>query len=879
MTTRSHARSEHTSIPLIASAMVGLLMVFGLIVILLPVHTATRTLELPQIFPGESVAAPANMTATRIRLELTVVAGGDVHFTEPTNARGIAITSIDSPTQDDTTDGDHIITLGGTPLVIDVSSRAAHFFLSTPDPGAQVQITASSDPALSDPALSDPATSDPAPSVSVVTTEAIVPADGSPIPVTMFSGASIETQTQTFWLDNIEIVPGKDVQAWIGPLPLDISTRPDGTAFVDRWDVIRPILGGVWSAALSIGAALVLLTTFALFGWAVLRLIGVAVPDPFLGLAMGVALPGLVVGGLNYVLPAREASLIVAIVVWITIGLGLGLGRPGGRWRVQGRSAVDALRKASLGGPLILTLVAVGFPVALTHSTNLGLLETDIYDYLHVQRAFWDTSIINAGLDWGDGLRTIDGTVRSALDGWTPLSAMESVTAVRFLTIMVALACVGGAAKALGASRRRTLLIQVMVGSIASIHSLWTEGYLSREMFVWMAIAALATATIALAREDAPQRSTWFALGAIFAWPSSLVPPFMVVFAAVAVGALAGIRSTGWRNRIPSILAFCASFVPLTLINFRWVLNTAKANEYAQAVEGIGKFGVLPFHAKPEMAASVIGITGFHTNPGSWQGPKTIAWLPQPVEEVVAATNTLGIHWLGPIITGALILALFLGFLGAEKAVRRPLAGLFATAVVTLVGFLVVLTRWETQSYFVLMWAWTLSPFVLAPLMIGAAALRDRTAKIVLLGLALIAGFNMISTLAEISIWFGHPNEEAAEWHHYDIAGDVLRVQQLAADDQLPSGRYRIELPTSDITRTDDERVEFNLVELVLTEENRTCVNCNSDTRNGSVASINADDQSPTDFVVFIGGWTCRNGEPYYRGITVAVCPPGLGQS
>ncbi|MEL6981684.1 MAG: hypothetical protein AAFO29_04590, partial [Actinomycetota bacterium] len=509
--------------------------------------------------------------------------------------------------------------------------------------------------------------------------------------------------------------------------------------------------------------------------------------------------------------------------------------------------------------------------------TNMGMLQTDIFDYLGVQDTYWSSNIVASDLDWGDGLRSIDSSVRSATVGWTPLSPMEGFTAVRFVSIVVALVTVGGAARTLGARGPVVSLIQLAVVSVASVTSLWVEGYLSREMFIWIVVPTVAVPMTVLVHGDEERARTWLGLGAVFAWPAALVPPFMVSLLIPAIGLLSTARADGFPVARRRGLLFSAGFLGLLIPNSRWVFNIEKANEYANGVENIGKTFVVPFHADAEFPAAALGLAGFHSNPLSWQGPKVVDGFNGPLMSVMGFANSIASTWTAVVLAmAALALVGVTVFVQADESTRPRVAGLLATSSVVAIAVPILLdTSWESQSFFVLMWVWTMSALLLIPLVIGSALLRGRVGLVVAAPLALLMVFNLASSLFEMTMWFSHPQAEGTIYHHYEAAPDVLAVEDLLERGEVVATDFRFDRPISVTARNDDDRVLFNHLARQLERGDARCLNCVRDTRNGSVATVDGPGGAGADRVLVIGATDCAEGEALYRGVLVALCDLG----
>lgn len=836
-----------------ALALVGAVLALAV----LPVHVSQTTRAEPTVLIGSPAAAPPETAwAQQWSVEVALVSGAPVVVEGLRDGYGVPLrlpTTVDWPVVETGLSG----TDPATPLRLDASLRQLSFELRSID-GTPSTVRVS---------------------VNGRSTDDVVVVGVDPVPVRVDSGVQVLTETRRFAWRSSQIGAGPEVTAWLGPVPLQVTEGEDGASVVAATAPVRAVVDGIVATVPVVGVGFALVLGFLGFGWA---LLGRRPEDtePTMAVAVGAAVPALLLGTINYLVSARVATVAVVAVMAAMIGWRLRRPRSGGDQfdrRVTLADGRALVRRASFVTPMLLAVGFVAVPAALTHHTNLGMLQTDIFDYLGVQETYWSSGIVASDLDWGDGLRSIDSSVRSATIGWTPLSPMEGFTAVRFVTIAVALITVGGAARALGARRPAVALIQLGVLSVASVTSLWVEGYLSREMFIWIAVPTLAVPMTVLGQRHEERGRTWLALGAVFAWPAALVPPFMVSLLVPAIGLVATARSDGFEVARRRGVLFSVGFLGLLLPNSRWVINVEKANEYANSVENIGKTFVVPFHAEAEFPAAALGLTGFHTNPLSWQGPKVLDGFDGPPMSVLGAANSIASSW-----TAVVLAMVALGLVGvamwvqADADTRPRVIGLLATSSVVAIAVPILLdTSWESQSFFVLMWIWTMSALVLIPLVIGAAVLRGRSGLLLAAPLVVLMLFNVGSSLFEMTMWFSHPQADGTTYHHYDVAADVLAIQDLLDRGEVAASDFRVDRPISVTSRDDDDRVLFNHLVRELERGGARCLNCVRDPRNGSVANVDGPGGAQAARSLTLGANDCAEGEALYRGVLVALCEHG----
>ncbi len=819
-----------------------------LLVAVVPVHVGWEVAEdPPAVLLGPHEIGP-RVVPTTLEVEVSVAAGGGLRLAPPTVWTGSQVQDPDVRLGSGWDAGGERL-LGrpdGEPLVVTAISRSLTLVLQADDEPASAEIRAGSSVERID-----------------------VPAGGDPTIVMVVSPVRRERATELFAYRShtIPLPPGAEPSVSIGPLPVDADLLHQGDVLiVGPRAVLRTLAAAalafvpvVLIAAVGLGAALVL-------GSAVHAAARCSVRGSATRLAVGLALPFCLLGALNYVLDGRTAALVVlaastAFVLAVARTRGLGLDRTTG----LGPAAWSAVAF----GVLIVNL-----PAALTRSTNIGLLQTDIYDYFHLQRTFWRTSIIDAGTDWGDGLRTLDSTVRSVIQHSAGSSAWEAATVVRGLFSVVLLVAVAEAAAALGASARRVLLVTAFVAVLGPLHGLWLEGYLTRELFGVLLIVALACTVIVICDGSwvgAESRGSMIVLGVIVALPAALVPPYLVVLGGMACLFVLG-RGDGVsvRERVVAAGWFAGALFVTVVGNLRWVLGFETADGYAQAVEGIGKEVVVPFHDSPRFPAALLGMVPFHMNEGSLRGGEAPEWLPAPLRAVHGWMDAAAGSWL--VVAGAglvLLAAMGVGIVG--RGLRDPsttyLFGCWATAVV---GFLLVLPSWDEQSFFILMWAWTLVPVALVAMaLVLARGVPVAAGRSLVAILAVLTAANLLTTTMGATRWFEDPGGPAAAGTHYDLAHDLLLLDDL---DLGGAATFSVDVPSGDLVGTDDDRVLGNLVELVLVAEGLSCSNCIVDPRNTSIERF-ARPVPRSDLRVIVGGDVCGPGERrLLAGFAVVVC-------
>ena len=725
--------------------------------------------------------------------------------------------------------------------------------------------------------------------------------------VTVQSGVqrSVASARFQFQAHQFELPPdSRRIEVWYGLIPVDVTVdrSPAGdVVHVSRAAVLRAIGREAVDLLPLLLLAVVVAVLSLVIGWAVLGLLGgpgtAGFASPTVRFIVGLATPVTLLGMLHYVVSVRIALLAVAVLAVALLAVALPRSRHWPR---------HAASRAGIGTPAVtVAVISVMFtvvPALLTRRMNLGHLNTDIYDYFHLTRLFWKESVLGAGTDWGDGLRVVDSSWRSALEGVTGLTAGEVTLALRFLLSAAVPLGVAEAAGALGAGRWRRALAAALAAACSPLLALFVEGYLSRELFAALSILLLAAAVIMLARSTRAEATAdtdrddrgWGALGIAAALPAAIVPPYSTVVVAIAgslfLRGVAARTERGWRrfglalSRTRAMWWFIGGLAAVGLVNMVWVRNTAVAQSYAEGVNPIGLNLIVPFYDTGRYPGAILGLVPFHANREAFLGPTLGSWVPAPVREWNDAVDRLfGSYW--PAVVGFIVLfavAVALARVNWPDARKRSVLVLLgATAAVTVVGFAVSLTRWDSQSFFILMWGWTLAPILLVSL--GLLALlptaRRRLGAIAIAVIVVVVAGNSMASIVEASRWLDHPYGNWSGSSHFDLTPDVATIRDRAEALARGHRRFRFTLPPSDIAGTDDDRVAINQIELILVNEGLRCEDCVEDRRNGAVWYTRRGPSTRPDLTVVIGSNRCAGGTErrVYTGRQLAVCAANSG--
>lgn len=793
-----------------------------------PVQVTTFDPAAPVVISETRPANPEDLLASDLTFTISSLSSSNVSFLGPLTSNGHLltpnwITPISAWIQ---TDIGGVITQQGASvryevnarvveIVLEGASTTSHFVVTTPDGSSEF-------------VLSPPQTQKT---------------------IYVNSGVVATRTSDLFMLRSVsaELDPNEVAKAHLGPVDLTSSVREsDGRAIVPR-SAVMGSLANSFVEFLPVVLALALLILFSfLLGRSLISLAGLRHSEASVATMLGLSLLVAMIGSLNYLVSGRTA--VLSVIVFSVGAITVAASRKGLR-----NFAVPRRYE----GPLLPVLV--GFllyvvPTMMTRSLNVGFLQTDIYDYFHLQEVFWRESIPSAGTDWGWGLRTLDSTTRSGIENVFHLSSWEAATVVRLAFAMFAVVAIHSAATCLGASRRSASILASLTVALVPLHGLWLEGYLTRELFAHQVLMSIGVGVTILHRQDEDgtrQRKRLFLLGVLMVPALSIVPPYLVLVPALLLTLMIR-RPQGAppRTNWPPIRSFLLGLVPLSMINLWWMLGSDVSNRYAQAVEGIGKNIVVPFHSTARFPASLMGITSFHLNESSLFGRSLEGWVPGVLVDFHRRIDQIAGNWSVVLL---LLLAVIVAVALSPRA-SGPAAGfLIGYVLISTVCTVLLLSVWKSQSFFLLMWFWTLAPGILvsAFLLIVRPGQRLQIGRLCILVTFLL--LNVVASVFASTRWLNGPYGETSYRTHFDLAADVLFLEEL--EDSITTD-FQVIMRDSELTGSDDDRVLFNFVDLVLTRDGRDCVNCVYDPRNGSVASLVA--AEPTEqIVLIIGGRGC----------------------
>ncbi len=385
--------------------------------------------------------------------------------------------------------------------------------------------------------------------------------------------------------------------------------RLAGFAFDALLDFVR-IAG--WSALLLIGltlaGSLVLpLTRFAQDGasaW-------------IAACAVGFALVALAANTTAYLVPARTSALPFALL-W-------GLAAFAGAARLARARAVWAGAPAAQRMPLAVPLFAfLGvwlcfWPLGSVGPGYLGTLQPDSSFYASASNMIQVVSLrsaIETGALIGFGMRSIDLALVASLSTMSSLSTGRAwqvlCMALMLLPPLVAWCLVRDWLN----DRRAAWLTSLAVALSAPIAGLYLESYLVQYVTTPALYINLLTALPFLRSLDRvrPDAHVVFAHAASSALAVLLYPYFAVVpVATVLLAAWHLRRDRGALRRHVGMLGTFA--LVAGNVGYVFMLNHGDTGQFVDALNDIARFVVFPFYATPRFPAFLFGLVPFHANP------------------------------------------------------------------------------------------------------------------------------------------------------------------------------------------------------------------------------------------------------------------------
>jgi len=686
------------------------------------------------------------------------------------------------------------------------------------------------------------------------------------------------------WHDNVEVGIPRDSEiqsatAYLGSLPLttEVSSVDNETASVSLSKVqsVVVVLDGMKDAVWILFISVLFLLFFFAIGTGLEVSLGVNRPllMPWTSRTLGgLGVTSLSLGVLNYVLPVRVAVFVVG-------GMVIAL-------------CVTALRRPR---PLIAPPpVALSVGLAATISTLVGLitfnagwmtgyLQTDVTDYYNLIPLLWNQAALDAGTDFGSGLRLVDFSIRSFLYGVSPLNAVS--TPIASLAIGVVLAVAGGAEFA--SSRGYAPLSKFVVTAVpvlaGSATALWTEGYVSRHAFAMLFVPATLLAIAALADYRLYPRS-WIIIGLAVALPMAIVPTFAltagtVVLVLAARRLILGSRRIGanaWRGLSIFLITISVTVLP----NLFWLRKFDTVESYAVNTSEIGRFVVVPFHDTLRFPASLLGLIPFHANGGSLLGREpdgAAIWPLSTVRDFLDSPPKL-LWSIGVLSLFMMAVTVWLLVMGRRiRSVRLVLIPVAVTVLLYVIGNFVLLESWPAQAYTLLMYHLTLAPLILTLIIVSMAeglrkTYRPTVRALLWMPLVAVIFMNASSTILDVNRLFEHPNGDTRDRWNLTVRADANRLADYVGSDAFSVTNFTLVAPYGALTVNDRGRVLGNIDVLLLEEAGAICRNCTRDPRNHSLLlPSDLEPVSAGDAQLVIGVSVC-DGHPLVKGDRFALC-------
>ncbi len=689
---------------------------------------------------------------------------------------------------------------------------------------------------------------------------------GEPAVFTVASGRPVAAFEQRFAFRPVAtgVAAGtcSDYTAYLARITIEHGTvcagDAGGTIRVGVASTLRAAGGAAADAAFIVVAVLAALAWSGWVGYGALVLLRArrnALYDAATLLA-GTSLLFAVLGLVNYVVPVRWAVLPLLVA-------GTALALAGTRRARPSRLVAPAPVAAG-----VLAVAAGAGLFALSGGQGIGLLQTDVYEYQRLTQLFWSEGALPSGSDFGSGLRLLDTSARSLFYGVANLSPPESTLAVHLVSMALAAA---GLAALIGWFRRPApAVVGGLAGAFGGVAVAgFVEGYLSRSFLTWFLIAGWSVATLGLVDTE-HRRSRLLAAGAGLGVAAAIVPMYLVpvlAFGLVLLGA-----GPSLRDRLRPVWPLAVPMMVLGIPNLYWLRRVDVSARYAEGVSEVGRTFVLPFYDEPTIVTAMAGLEPIHANPASFLGVQSRSWLPQLSADYF---SFLGDHaaWLAVVVV---LVAVAVVAWRAGSAELAPVVRVIRyTWAFMLGGLAVILPFWSTQSYFILMYGWTLAPLLYATVVVRTfAAPVPARRMLVALGSLLIA-VNVVSAAAEAGRWYESPVSPLDTRWRYDV-GPTLADFTVWASDAEP-GTYRIEVQRSDVLQTDDGRAIANQVDQILTDLGFSCDGCQYAPETNALlfdmrfATVGVASAETSRYAVVLGGRTCA-GRTAFTAPYLIVC-------
>lgn len=590
----------------------------------------------------------------------------------------------------------------------------------------------------------------------------------------------------------------------------------------------------------------------------------------------GLALGMLIVGAANYFVAARWA--VVILVPIILVGLTRMVRQTG-----ESPSVVPEGTPVGASGAIIAAIVVAainGLWFMLSGRWSLGFLQTDVFDTFNVTELLWRRSALDASIAFGDGFRLLDYTARATVWGTMLDRPSDAIVVFRLLLSVLVAALAANLVARQGYGAWVQVVVGTLVSGSAAYVGLYAEGYMSREFFVsWLLLGLLAAAHQLL---DTDVRMwAWWKVGVIGCVSLAVVPPYFLMAPALVAVLIASVAGSQWRDRAlnwsPAVGGFGLSVLALGVPNLFWLRSSSDAEQYIDTLNALVRNIGVPFYDSVRLPAAMLGLLPFHHQDGYRLGGSTFELGP----------FRWGTDWLAGtvvawvfLISTSLVAALSVWIVArrSRSSVDRGFAALWiAVAGFYIMGILVLrVALWNAQTYFTIMWIWTLAPIALTALVLlflEAGRLEQRARTLLLGGVLVLALVNALAAAGESVLWVESPFSERASKWHYDQAVPLDRFDRAlqAGDVDIGDDEFAVVIDQpSALTGTDDDRVLTNVIVNLLEATGTRCTVC---VRNPDFYWVTASQSAPTDIpIVRIGSTECGPRPTIYTDDYFAIC-------
>lgn len=592
----------------------------------------------------------------------------------------------------------------------------------------------------------------------------------------------------------------------------------------------------------------------------------------------GLAVSMLVVGAANYLLPVRYAIWLLLPVLVVGVVRLLREHRQTGS-----RSALVHHPIERTSGTIVAPILVAVFHLfwfVVSGRWSIGFLQTDVFDTFNATVLFWGRSARDASIAFGDGFRLLDYTARAAVWGTMLERPSDAIVVFRLLLGVV----IASLAAGLVARQGYRTWVQITVGVLGACSSafvgLYAEGYMSREFFVsWLLIGLLCIGHQLF--DDDLQYHSWWRVGAISSVSLAIVPPYFLIAPVLLLVVILGSSGSNWLSVLKGWRPAGAGVLSATLIlglpNLFWLRSSAEAAQYIDALNALVRNIIIPFYGTVRLPAAMFGLLPFHNHDGYRLGGSSyrlgpLAWDTDLFSSPYAVAAFIA------IVIVLFILAVWSLLRWSRGVVDQGFAALWVASIGLYLAGLIVLRvmKWNEQTYFTIMWIWTLAPVALMGVILvflESGRVHRKIRRHMLTGVVLLSVVNFASTLGESVLWVESPHSERAQRWHYDLVVPIDRFERALRQRAVkpPSGIFAVVIDRpSSLTGTDDDRVLTNVLVNLLEADGLYCPSCQ---RNADFYWVTASASTPPDVpVLLVGASSCGTRSPLYVDEWFSFC-------